>query len=285
MASPASPSPLPLPDTAAGREGLEALLARPGEAVVGLDFDGTLAPIVSDPERAGAHADAVPALAQLAPLVRSVAVITGRPAEQAVLLGGFADEAGLGHLTVLGHYGAQRWDAATGELHTPETPPGLAAARAELPAVLADAGDPPGSWTEDKGQAFAVHTRRADDPEGAFAALRGPLGGLADRHGLHLEPGRLVLEIRPRGVDKGVALTAYVEETGAGAVLYAGDDLGDLAAYDAVDRLRERGVPGLLVCSGDEVPELASRADLVVRGPGQVAALLAGIAETVRRSS
>ncbi|NEE39502.1 trehalose-phosphatase, partial [Streptomyces sp. SID7982] len=164
-------------------------------------------------------------------------------------------------------------------------PPGLAAARAELPAVLADAGDPPGSWTEDKGQAFAVHTRRADDPEGAFAALRGPLGGLADRHGLHLEPGRLVLEIRPRGVDKGVALTAYVEETGAGAVLYAGDDLGDLAAYDAVDRLRERGVPGLLVCSGDEVPELASRADLVVRGPGQVAALLAGIAETVRRSS
>ncbi|CAM5350058.1 MULTISPECIES: trehalose-phosphatase [Streptomyces] len=285
MASPASPSPLPLPDTAAGREGLEALLARPGEAVVGLDFDGTLAPIVSDPERAGAHADAVPALAQLAPLVRSVAVITGRPAEQAVLLGGFADEAGLGHLTVLGHYGAQRWDAATGELHTPEAPPGLAAARAELPAVLADAGDPPGSWTEDKGQAFAVHTRRADDPEGAFAALRGPLGGLADRHGLHLEPGRLVLEIRPRGVDKGVALTAYVEETGAGAVLYAGDDLGDLAAYDAVDRLRERGVPGLLVCSGDEVPELASRADLVVRGPGQVAALLAGIAETVRRSS
>ncbi|MFJ3675916.1 trehalose-phosphatase [Streptomyces diastaticus] len=285
MASPASPSPLPLPDTAAGREGLEALLARPGEAVVGLDFDGTLAPIVSDPQRAGAHADAVPALAQLAPLVRSVAVITGRPAEQAVLLGGFADEAGLGHLTVLGHYGAQRWDAATGELHTPEAPPGLAAARAELPAVLADAGDPPGSWTEDKGQAFAVHTRRADDPEGAFAALRGPLGGLADRHGLHLEPGRLVLEIRPRGVDKGVALTAYVEETGAGAVLYAGDDLGDLAAYDAVDRLRERGVPGLLVCSGDEVPELASRADLVVRGPGQVAALLAGIAETVRRSS
>lgn len=68
-------------------------------------------------------------------------------------------------------------------------------------------------------------------------------------------------------------------------MLYAGDDLGDLAAYDAVDRLRERGVPGLLVCSGDEVPELASRADLVVRGPGQVAALLAGIAETVRRSS
>lgn len=51
MASPARPSPLPLPDTAAGREGLETLLARPAEAVVGLDFDGTLAPIVADPDR------------------------------------------------------------------------------------------------------------------------------------------------------------------------------------------------------------------------------------------
>ncbi|MBT2885671.1 trehalose-phosphatase, partial [Streptomyces sp. McG5] len=240
--------------------------------------------IVADPDRAGAHPDAVPALAALAPLVRSVAVITGRPAEKAVLLGGFADEPGLGHLTVLGHYGAQRWDAATGELHTPETPPGLAAARAELPAVLADAGDPPGIWTEDKGQAFAVHTRRAEDPEGAFAALRGPLAALTERHGLHLEPGRLVLEIRPPGIDKGVALIDYVQETDARAVLYAGDDLGDLAAYDAVDRLRGEGVPGLLVCSGDEVPELASRADLVVPGPGQVAALLAAIAETIRRA-
>ncbi|MGA5576325.1 trehalose-phosphatase [Streptomyces koyangensis] len=284
MASPARPSPLPLPDTAAGREGLETLLARPAEAVVGLDFDGTLAPIVADPDRAGAHPDAVPALAALAPLVRSVAVITGRPAEKAVLLGGFADEPSLGHLTVLGHYGAQRWDAATGELHTPETPPGLAAARAELPAVLAGAGDPPGIWTEDKGQAFALHTRRAEDPEGAFAALRGPLADLAERHGLHLEPGRLVLELRPRGIDKGVALINYVQETDARAVLYAGDDLGDLAAYDAVDRLRGEGVPGLLVCSGDEVPELASRADLVVPGPHQVAGLLAALAETIRRA-
>ncbi|MFD4990005.1 trehalose-phosphatase [Streptomyces sp. NPDC058374] len=284
MASPARPSPLPVPDTAAGRDGLEALLARPAEAVVGLDFDGTLAPIVADPDQARAHPAAVPALADLSPLVRSVAVITGRPAEKAVLLGGFADETGLGHLTVLGHYGAQRWDAATGELHTPEVPAGLAAARAELPDVVEAAGDPQGIWTEEKGQAFAVHTRRADDPEGAYAALRGPLADLADRHGLHLEPGRLVLEIRPRGVDKGVALTSYVRETGARAVLYAGDDLGDLAAYDAVDRLRGEGVPGLLVCSGDEVPELASRADLVVPGPGQVAALLAGIAETIRRT-
>lgn len=92
----------------------------------------------------------------------------------------------------------------------------------------------------------------------------------------------MVLELRPPGVDKGVALTAYLRETGAGSVLYAGDDLGDLPAYDAVDELRAHGVPGLLVCSGgDEVPELAARADLVVPGPGAVTGLLAALADAV----
>ncbi|NEE08986.1 trehalose-phosphatase, partial [Streptomyces sp. SID7499] len=41
---------LPNPTTPAGREGLDAVLARPDRAVVALDFDGTLADIVPDPE-------------------------------------------------------------------------------------------------------------------------------------------------------------------------------------------------------------------------------------------
>ncbi len=53
----------------------------------------------------------------------------------------------------------------------------------------------------------------------------------------------MVLELRPPGMDKGVALTAYVRETGAGAVLYAGDDLGDLPAFAAVEKLRSDGTP------------------------------------------
>ncbi|NUK45842.1 trehalose-phosphatase, partial [Streptomyces lunaelactis] len=47
--------PLPTPSTPAGRDGLAALLARPDQAVVALDFDGTLAEIVPDPEQARAH--------------------------------------------------------------------------------------------------------------------------------------------------------------------------------------------------------------------------------------
>ncbi|HET6856922.1 MAG TPA: trehalose-phosphatase [Streptomyces sp.] len=266
------------PVTAGGRDGLAALLAEPGRAVVGLDFDGTLAEIVADPEQARAHPGAVPALAALAPRVGSVAVITGRPAGVAVRYGGFAGVPGLEHLVVLGHYGAERWDAVTGTVHAPAPHPGVRAARAELPGFLDGIGAWRGSWIEEKGQAVAVHTRRAADPQAAFDALRAPLAELAARHGLIVEPGRLVLELRPPGVDKGVALGEYVHEVDASCVLYAGDDLGDLAAFAAVEKLRAEGIPGLLVCSGAEVPELAERADLVLPGPAAVVGLLGELA-------
>ncbi|MGW1836455.1 trehalose-phosphatase [Streptomyces sp. NPDC002067] len=282
---------LPVPRTEAGRDALAALLAAPEETALALDFDGTLAEIVEDPETARAYPGAARALGRLVPRLRAAAVITGRPAAVAVRLAGVAGAPGLDRLTVLGHYGAERWEAATGALHADGPPPGVAAAEAELPGVLAASGVWRGPWTatavERKGgRALAVHTRRAPDPQGALAALRAPLTALAARHGLLVEPGRYVLELRPPGVDKGVALTAWLRETGARTVLYAGDDLGDLAAFDAVTRLRDApGTPrrtGLLVCSGStEVPELAARADLVADGPAGVVALLEALADRV----
>ncbi|MFE1247086.1 trehalose-phosphatase [Streptomyces sp. NPDC058735] len=268
--------PLPVPVTQAGRDGLAALLDRPGEALIGLDFDGTLAPIVADPELARAHPEAVGALAALAPKVAAVAVITGRPAEVAVRNGGFADVPGLEHLVVLGHYGAERWDARSGEVSAPEPHPGVEAVRAELPGLLEGTG----TWVEEKGRAVAVHTRRAPDPQAAFDALRAPLTAVATRHGLIVEPGRLVLELRPPGMDKGVALTGFAREIGAGSVLFGGDDLGDLPAFSAVDALRAHGTPGLLVCSGsDEVAELRRRADVVVDGPEGLVRFLRDVAD------
>ncbi|MET9764667.1 trehalose-phosphatase [Streptomyces sp. NPDC006372] len=273
-------SALPEPTTRPGREGLDALLTHPGKALIGLDFDGTLAPIVADPEKARAHPEALSALAALAPKVAAVAVITGRPAEVAVRNGAFADVPGLEHLVVLGHYGAERWDARSGETSAPEPHPGVAAIRAELPELLERLGASQGTWIEEKGRAVAVHTRRAADPQAALDSLREPLAGLAARHGLIVEPGRMVLELRPPGMDKGVALTEFAREIGAGSVLYAGDDLGDLPAYAAVDKLRSDGTPGLLVCSGsDEVTELSERSDVVVDGPEGVVHLLAALAD------
>ncbi|MFE0101767.1 trehalose-phosphatase [Streptomyces sp. NPDC059009] len=269
---------VPEPATAAGRDGLAALLARPQQAVIALDFDGTLAPIVPDPEQARAHPEAVPTLAALAPKLGSVAIVTGRPAGVAVRYGGLAGVPGLEHLVVLGHYGAERWDAVTGTVRAADPHPGVASVRAELPGFLDAIGAWSGIWIEEKGRALAVHTRRAKDPQAAFDELSAPLAELASRHGLIVEPGRLVLELRPPGMDKGVALADYVREVGAESVLYAGDDLGDLTAFAAVEKLRSDRIAGLKVCSGSpEVAELTGRADLVVDGPEGVVALLQSI--------
>jgi trehalose 6-phosphate phosphatase len=265
---------LPRPGTPEGQAGLDALLADPEHALVAADFDGTLSPIVDRPDEARAQPGAVPALTALAATVGTVAVITGRPPADAVRLGGLETVPGL---VVLGHYGWQRWQ--DGRLTAPAPPPGVDAARAALPGLLAEAGAADGTWIEDKTHALAVHTRRAADPDAALARLRGPLGELAGRLGLAAEPGRFVIELRPPGVDKGSALTGLVRERAARSVLYCGDDLGDLPAFAAIRALRARGVPGCAVASASpESPQVAAAADLVVDGPDGVVALLAALA-------
>lgn len=265
--------------TAAGADGLDAIRTRLSGAVLGFDFDGTLAPIVDDPAAARAHPRAAAALARLAPLVGSLVIVTGRPAAVAVEYGGFE---GIDGLVVLGQYGLERWES--GALTVPDPPPGIAEARAKLPGVLEAAGAPPETYVEDKGQALAVHTRRCAEPEVALERLRGLLAALAERAGLVVEPGRFVLELRPPGMDKGRALRAFVADRGArpSAVLFAGDDLGDLAAFDAVEALRAEGVPGVKLCSGsNEVAALAERADVVVDGPAGVVDFLDGLLDSV----
>ena len=263
--------------TAEGQAGLDAVVADPARALIAVDFDGTLSPIVADPAAARAAPGAADALARLGGRVGTVAIITGRPAAEAVALGGFADVPGL---IVLGHYGAERWQA--GSLTAAAAPDGVAAARRALPGLLTSAGAADGTRLEDKGNALAVHTRQAPDPERELARLREPLAALAAETGLAVEPGRFVLELRPPGTDKGTALRALVSERGSRAVLFCGDDLGDLAAFAAVRELRANGVPGCAVGSrSEESPQVAAAADLVVDGPSGVVRLLAELADAV----
>jgi trehalose 6-phosphate phosphatase len=271
---------LPEPTTAAGRAGLAAILADPAHALAAFDYDGTLSPIVADPATAVPAPGVMEALGRLAGSLGAVGIVTGRPAQQAVELGGLSEGPGLDGLVVLGQYGVERWERASG-LQTVEPPAGVDEARRRLPGLLADLGLE-SAQVEDKRLALVVHVRNVDDPEAAFARIREPLAELAASTGLSAEPGRRVVELRPPGMDKGQALRALVAATEAVAVMFAGDDLGDLPAFAEVRRLREQGVPGLLVCSAsEEVGSLAEEADLVVDGPVGVARLVEELAGAV----
>ena len=262
---------------------LDEVVADPSGTLLALDFDGTLAHVVDDPTTAFAQAHAVDALARLGPLIGQIAIITGRPVRQALELGGFADRTGLATLIISGQYGAERWDASTGETHEPEPPPEVRRVADRLPGWLAEHGVDH-VRVEDKGLAVAVHTRGLE--EGLLDGLAGPLAELAAEHDLSVEPGRQVIELRSHGTDKGVVLERLVEEVGARHVVFAGDDLGDLPAFDAVDRLRTRGLSGLLICSAsDEQDALVARSDLVLDGPDAVAVWLEGLAEVLEAGS
>jgi trehalose 6-phosphate phosphatase len=268
------------PRTAVGEAAMAAIVEHPTDTLLALDFDGTLAPIVEDPELAYADSEAVAALARLGGLLGWIVLITGRPAAVAVRLGGFRDRAGLESMIVLGQYGVERWDAATDTFRLPAEPNAIAVVKDELRSVL-DAHNAV-ARVEHKGRAIAVHTRGLDDPVETLRRLTGPLSDLARRHGLVVEPGRQVLEIRAPGMDKGTALRSIVAETGARQVIFAGDDLGDLPAFQAVLQLRDQGIPGLLVCSASaEEDALAEISDLIVDGPAGVAAWLTALAEAI----
>jgi trehalose 6-phosphate phosphatase len=265
--------------SAEGEQRYAALVRAAAGTVIGLDFDGTLSPIVDDPAAARIHPDARDVLVELAAQVAAIAVITGRPARQALDLGGLEEvgnaigDAGK-ELLLFGQYGNERWTSTSRRIVSPRPPAGLATFERELPRTLrrAEAAD---AYVEDKGLAVAVHTRRLPDAEAAFQRLLPVIEELAARNDLVVEPGRSVIEVRSAGTDKGMVVERLAEELEIGGFMFAGDDLGDLEAFEAVASLAERGLPTLLVCSASaEEGALVDRSDVVVRGPEGVLELL-----------
>jgi len=239
-------------------------------AAVLTDYDGTLAPIVADPDRAVPHPKVPALLAGLVTRYARVGVVSGRPVS---FLRRHLPVEGV---VLVGQYGLERWDG-----HEVVTDPAVGPFRAAVAAVVAEAATdlgPRGIRVECKGDlAVALHWREHRE---AGALVRAWAGEAARRHGLALVPGRLVAELRPPvPVGKGTVVTELC--TGCRAALFCGDDVGDLDAFDALRRLAARGELTVAVRVGvrsEEMPAgLGERTDLVVDGPEGVVALLADL--------
>jgi trehalose 6-phosphate phosphatase len=235
---------------------LGAIAADPSRAAILLDFDGTLAPIVSRPEEAGIVIGGREVLASLAKRYLVVAVISGRPKDSLVWL------VGVDGVRYEGLYGLAAVDSIGGQLRK---------------EVEASTRFVPGAWVEEKGITLAVHYRHASDPTEARAHLAPSLGAIATMHGYDLIEGKMVLELAPAGESrKGGAVKRIVAGTGARAALYAGDDLPDLEAFAALDELANEGVVVVKIAvGGPETPAALTRAaDVVAADPPALVALL-----------
>jgi trehalose 6-phosphate phosphatase len=252
--------------------------AEPRSAAVLCDIDGTLAPIVPDPEDAAVPEETREVLSELAGRYALVACVTGRRALEARWI------VGVEELTYSGNHGLELLRPGDAD---PEPDPAIAegARRARDFVLDLDAADvsAAGLRLENKGPIQALHWRAAENEERARAQAQ-RIAGAAGAAGLVPHWGRKVLEIRPvADIDKGTAAQRLLEEAGAELVLFGGDDRGDLDAFAALRSMAAVGRLRTAVCAGvasDEAPaELAEQADAMVGGTAGFRELLRALAE------
>lgn len=214
---------------------LDGLAATPRLLVVS-DFDGTLAPIVSDPSAARALPASAEALTALADLPDTdAALVSGRA------LGVLRELSAMpAAVHLVGSHGAE-FD--TGFTHDVDEDL-LARIIAELRGIAADR---PGVTVETKPASVALHVRNASpaDGEAALAAAK----EAATAWDAQATAGKAVLEFAVISTDKGEAVDILREQTGATAVIFLGDDVTDEKAFR---RMRDGDV-GVKVGPGESL--------------------------------
>jgi trehalose-phosphatase len=255
---------------------IEPLRSHPASSAILCDIDGTLAPIVDDPDRAAVPDETSEVLAELARRYALVACVSGRAALPA------RDLVGLAELTYAGNHGLELLAPGDAE---PRLDPALgrrgSAAAGFVSRLDWDHLAAVGLRAEDKGPIQAIHWRGAADVETASERAR-ELAHLAEEEGLIPHLGRMVLEIRPLAtVHKGIAVRRLVAEAGVANAMFGGDDRTDLDAFAALRELEDANEVEHAICIGvaspEAPPEIEHRTDLMVAGPQGFLDLLRGL--------
>ena len=261
------------------RESLRPLTDDPPRAAIFCDIDGTLAPIVRRPEQAHVQGEISLLLSRLGRRYGCVACVSGRPVAEARRL------VGVGSIAYAGSHGAEL-------LRAGEKRPTFIPAFASWEGRVRDFVTARENMRdlkllririEDKGPIRAFHWRDVPDENAAETWLAG-VAQEAHAEGLETHWGRKVLEIRPPvPIDKGQAVHTLVETSNVNRGLFAGDDVTDLDAFDALDALSAAGTLAVAVRVGVRSAEgpvaIVERADLVVDGVRGMVDVLTALAK------
>jgi len=197
-----------------------------------LDFDGTLVEIAERPDAVVVDPRIGTLLARLADrLDGRLALVSGRPAGQIRAL--LPDA----RVTVVGSHGME-YHHADGRRDIAGRPSALTTVLAEAEAFAAGR---PGLLIEDKPLGVAFHYRQAPgEAESCHVLAR----ELADRHGLLFQPGKMLVELRAPGGDKGAAVRSLMTEPklASGRPLFMGDDETDEPGFAAAGALNGAGI-------------------------------------------
>ena len=239
---------------------ISSFMTDPGSAAIVLDFDGTLAPIVRHPAQTVPADGAVEVLTRLVRRFAVVDIVSGRRSSEVRSL-----------LPVPG----LRVDGVYGLEGTVDENDVRSAAAELIPEVMKVQG----AWVELKGPSVAIHFRESRDPN-VRERVHETAERVAEHRSLEVFEGKRVWELAPPGAGrKGAAIDRLLTKLPAvHSVLYAGDDIADLEAFDAVDRFAAdaagRGSVRVCVRSEDSPAGLIRRADVSVDGPPSLIYLL-----------
>ena len=227
----------------------------PRERLWGLfvDIDGTIADVVARPEDARVRPGCLRALEALAQRLPVVAIITGRDAQTAMQM------VGVERLVYFGNHGVDRWES--GKLSVaPEAGQYLGRIQ-EMAQALRERLRLPGVIVEEKGVGLSIHYRMSRQPDIRSVVLAA-LDDTDASQWLEIRDGKMHVDLRlPVGVDKGTVVRSLAQEFRLQGVMVLGDDLTDVDAFRAAQRLQEEsGVVNISVAVvGDETPEEVRR--------------------------
>lgn len=199
----------------------------PARHALFLDFDGTLAPLVDDPGAVPVTPVLVSRLAEIARETNgALAIVSGRRIAD---LDRFLAPL---HFAAAGVHGLERRARPGDPVASIASPEDLDDVRMRLRDGVATE---PRLMLEDKGTALVLHYRTA--PDLAEAAARLMAEAVTDREKLSVLHGDMIVEVHPAGMDKGVAVAAFMAEAPfAGRVpVYLGDDRTDEFALGVVE--------------------------------------------------
>ena len=248
---------------------LDRLRALERPLLVALDVDGTISPIVQDPDLARIPTEALDTLSELAAAPDlHIALVTGRDLDS------------LRRMEQL--EGIWRAVEHGGVVLAPGESPIARELRREQREALdsfrawVDA-NAHGSFIEHKPQAIAVHVRAiaAEDP-GRAQRLMDEADALARGLGLHVRRGKALREAEAVRYDKGSALQEILERCGARSACFIGDDLTD---FPAIELAAQRGV-GVFVRSEEQRGTPTSSA-LSLQSVDEVLAVLRGLLQSL----
>jgi len=193
------------------------------------DFDGTLAALAPRPELVEVEPRVGDLLRGLCGRFDgAVAIVTGRPLD---VVDGFLAPL---RLATAAEHGSIRRDASG---HVYADTRSLQAVIAVGDALTGFVEDNAGLLLERKQTSVALHYRQR--PELKETCRTAVEEAVADNDGLVILPGKMVYEVRPKGCDKGVAVTAFLDEPPFKGRLpvYMGDDVTDEDAFAVVNAL------------------------------------------------